>query len=194
MFVGAELGIFCRINKLFSEKFGWFGKTCYLCNMKLMDWLFLMMVVAVILIIVLVVRQWLKRRNEYALLCERVHLHKDRYTFLIDRKFRVKETNFYELNESIQDDQPYVLGNVLHCQNGCDEGLCGTGIECKTCPIRMVIKNAFKLKRDFDHVEATMHLYNGDHEVEQVDVRMDGELAYVGKEPYLLVIIRKKAN
>ena len=39
-----------------------------------------------------------------------------------------------------------------------------------------------------------MHLYNGNHKVEQVDVRMDGELVYVGKEPYLLVIIRKKAN
>lgn len=160
--------------------------------MKLIDWLFLMAIVAVVLIIVLEVRRLLKRRADYALLRERVHLHSDRYVFLIDRKFRVKETNFYELNEEIRDDQPYVLGNVLHCQNAIDEGLCGTGINCDSCPIRVVIKNAFKLKRDFDHVEAMMHLYDKNHKAVQADVRVDGELAYVGKEPYFLVKVRKK--
>ena len=104
----------------------------------------------------------------------------------------MKETNFYELNEEIRDDQPYVLGNVLHCQNAIDEGLCGTGINCDSCPIRVVIKNAFKLKRDFDHVEAIMYLYDKSHKAVQADVRVDGELAYVGKEPYFLVKVRKK--
>lgn len=160
--------------------------------MNLMDWIYLLAVVAMILIIVQVVRQWLRRRNDYALLCERVHLHSDRYVFLIDRKFRVKETNFYELNEDIQDDQPYVLGNVLHCQNAVDEGYCGTGISCNTCPIRMVIRNAFKQKRNFDHLEAVMHLYDANHKKKEVDVRVDGELVYVGKEPYFMVMVRKK--
>lgn len=125
------------------------------------------------------------------MLRERVHLHTDHYIFLIDRKFRVRGTNFYELNEEIRDDQPYVLGNVLHCQTAIDEGLCGTGINCDTCPIRMVIKNAFKMKRGFDHVEAVMNLYNKQHKVEQVDVIVDGELAFVGKVPYFLVRVRK---
>jgi hypothetical protein len=107
--------------------------------------------------------------------------------FLIDKKFRVKETNFYELNENIHDDQPYVLGNVLHCQEGCESGLCGTGIACSTCPIRMVIRNAFKLKRDFDQITATMHLYDENHQVRELDVKVSGRLAYVGNEPHLLV-------
>ena len=160
--------------------------------MNLMDWIYLIAFVAVAVTIVLVVRQWLKRRNDYALLRERVHLRTDRYTFLVDRNFRVKETNFYELNEDIQDDQPYVLGNVLHCQTAIDEGLCGTGINCDACPIRMVIKNAFKMRRDFDHVEAVMNLYDKQHKLEQVDVIVDGELVYVGKEPYFLVKVRKR--
>ena len=120
-----------------------------------------------------------------------MHQSTDHYFFLIDRKKRVKETNFYELNENIQDDQPYVLGNVLHCQNGCDSGLCGTGIDCETCPIRLVIKNAFKLKRGFDHVEAAMHLYDENRQVKVVNIIMDGELVYVGKEPHLLIQITK---
>ena len=162
--------------------------------MKLIDWLYLFLSVAVVLTIVQAVRQWLKRKADYALLRERVHQSTDHYSFLIDRKKRVKETNFYELNENIQDDQPYVLGNVLHCQNGCDSGLCGTGIDCETCPIRMVIKNAFKLKRDFDHVEASMRLYDEHHETKEMDVHLDGELVYVGKEPHLIVTARKTGS
>lgn len=172
--------IFCEIEK-----------RMYLCSMKQIDWLFLIAVVAVVVTIFLLAWHWLKRRDDYARLCERVHQHTDRYIFLIDRKFRVRETNFYELNEEVRDDQPYVLGNVLHCQTAIDEGLCGTGINCDTCPIRMVIKNAFKMKRGFDHVEAVMNLYNKQHKVEQVDVIVDGELAFVGKVPYFLVKVRK---
>ena len=158
--------------------------------MNMTYWIYLIAFVAV-LAIVLVVRVWLKRKNEYALLFERVHQQTEHYIFLIERKFRVKETNFYELNENIKDDQPYVLGNVLHCQTAIDEGLCGTGIDCNTCPIRMVINNAFKLKRNFDHVEAVMHLYDKDHKAILQDVRVDGELAFVGKEPFFLVKVRK---
>ena len=55
----------------------------------------------------------------------------------------------------------------------------------------MVVNNAFKLRRSFDHVEATMHLYDENHEMKKVDVSMDGELSYVGCEPYLLVKVRK---
>ena len=157
-----------------------------------MNWIYWIVIVAAVLALGWAVCRWYKRRADYALLSERVHNPQtDAYAFRIDRKFRVKETNFYELNENIEDDQPYVLGNVLHCQDGCESGLCGTGISCGTCPIRMVINNAFKLKRNFDHVEATMHLYDEHHEVKQVDVSMDGELVYVGHESHLLVKVRK---
>ena len=159
--------------------------------MKVINWIIFVCLVAVVLTLVQVVRQWLRRRRDYALLSERVHLQTDRYAFLIDRNLRVKESNFYELNEDIQDNQPYVLGNVLHCQTAIDEGLCGTGIDCDTCPIRMVIKNAFKLKRDFEHVEASMRLYDEHHETKEMDVRLDGNLVYVGKEPHLIVTARK---
>lgn len=156
-------------------------------------WIYLIAFVAV-LAIVLVVRVWLKRKNEYALLFERVHQQTEHYIFLIDRKFRVKETNFYELNKDLKDDQPYVLGNVLHCQTAIDEGLCGTGIDCNTCPIRMVIKNAFKLKRDFSQIEAMMHVRDKYQKTEQMDVIVDGELVNVGKEPYFLIKVRKNNN
>ena len=161
--------------------------------MNMTYWIYLIAFVAV-LAIVLVVRVWLKRKNEYALLFERVHQQTEHYIFLIDRKFRVKETNYYELNKDLKDDQPYVLGNVLHCQTAIDEGLCGTGIDCNTCPIRMVIKNAFKLKRDFSQIEAVMRVRDKYQKTEQMDVIVDGELVNVGKEPYFLIKVRKNNN
>ena len=161
-------------------------------NESNMNWIFWIIIAVAVLVIIQAIRQWRKKTADYALLSERVHyLQTNTYAFMIDRNFKVKETNFYELNENIKDDQPYVLGNVLHCQDGCDSGLCGTGISCGTCPIRMVVNNAFKLRRSFDHVEATMHLYDANHEVKQENVIMDGELVYVGREPHLLVKVRK---
>ena len=160
--------------------------------MILNDSVYLIALAALAAVIGVLLWQWLKRRGDYARLRDRVHRCTDGYAFLIDRRFRVRETNYYELNQEVAVDQPYVLGNVLHCQEGCESGLCGTGISCKTCPIRLVIKNAFKLKRNFDHVEATMHLYDVNHEVAQVDVSVDGELVCIGREPHMVVKVKKK--
>ena len=158
--------------------------------MKPIDWLYIIILLGVVLTAVQLLRQWLKKRHDSAMLRERVHQQKDRYAFLIDRKLRVKETNFYELNDAIEDDQPYVLGNVLHCQEGCESGLCGTGISCEECPIRLVLRNAFKLRRDFADIAATMQTYDAAHQVQETDVIVDGKLVYVGKEPLLLVTVK----
>jgi hypothetical protein len=145
---------------------------------------------AVLAVIVAVgVKMW-KRQRDYAALKDLVHGATDVYTFLIDSKHRVRETNFYELNEASADDQPDVLGNVIHCQSACDSGLCGTGIACQECPIRLVIKNAFKLKRDFDGIVATMQLYDADHQLKETNVIVDGKLVYIGKEPHLLITLK----
>ena len=130
-----------------------------------------------------------KTKNDYSLWADAVHQEQDCFAFLIDKDFNVKETNFYELNEFVKDDQPYVLGNVLHCQNGCDSGLCGTGIACETCPIRLIIRNSFRQKRDFNSVEATMSLYDANHEAQQVNVKVDGKLVYIGRKPHLVVSV-----
>ena len=152
---------------------------------------YIIILIAIILIAVPVVRKALWSRRDYAELREMVHKERSKFIFLIDKKFRVKETNFYELNENIKDDQPYVLGNVMHCQNGCESGLCGTGLGCDECPIRLIVNNSFKLKRDFDNLTATMHLYDANHVVREVDVIADGKLVYIGSEPHIIVNVRK---
>ena len=142
------------------------------------------------IILVPIVRNWLKAKRDTAAAHQIVHEDKGRYAFLIDSHFRVKDTNFYELNPELNDGQPEVLGNVLHCKNGCDSGLCGTGIACQTCPVRMILKNSFHLRRNFEGVESTMKFYDKNHEEREVDVTVDGQLFYLGYKPHFIVNVK----
>lgn len=153
-------------------------------------------IIALILILFItlvpLVKNWRKQKRDYEALRIKVHKTFDKYCFLIDKKLRVKETNYYEIHKDLSDDQPHVLGNVFHCQTACDTGLCGTGIACSTCPIRMVLNNGFKHHRDFNDISATMHLYNAKHEVKDVDVKVDGHFTYIGRTPHCLITVHKQ--
>ena len=155
-----------------------------------MVYLFILLVMMLLLMIVAAVVVFHRRqeaKHRYASLSERVHSTKSKFSFLIDQDFQVKETNFYDLNTHLKDDQPHVLGNVLRCQSGCDAGLCGTGMTCNTCPIRIVIRNSFKQKRDFSGLSAVMNLYGDNYEVQAINVRLDGKHVLIGKEPHFVV-------
>lgn len=156
--------------------------------------IYLLLILVVLLIFLPFVSRIMKSRRDLAEVREVVHNEKGNYVFLIDRKFHVKETNFYELNEDIDDNQPYVLGNVLRCQNACDSGLCGTGLGCNECPIRLIVKNGFKLKRNFGNISAKMHLYDGEHQIREVNVEASGQLKYIGYEPHFLISVSEANN
>lgn len=152
--------------------------------------LFLLLILLVVM--VPLVKSWRKQKREYEALRVEVHKIFDRYSFLVDKDLRVKETNYYDIHKDLLDDKPRVLGNVIHCQTACDSGLCGTGIACSTCPIRLVLKNGFKHRRDFNDISATMHLYNAKHEVKDVDVKVDGRFTTIGRNPHFLVTVHKQ--
>lgn len=152
--------------------------------------LFLLLILLVVM--VPLVKSGRKQKREYEALRVEVHKIFDRYSFLVDKDLRVKETNYYDIHKDLLDDKPRVLGNVIHCQTACDSGLCGTGIACSTCPIRLVLKNGFKHRRDFNDISATMHLYNAKHEVKDVDVKVDGRFTTIGRNPHFLVTVHKQ--
>lgn len=152
--------------------------------------LFLLLILLVVM--VPLVKSGRKQKREYEALRVEVHKIFDRYSFLVDKDLRVKETNYYDIHKDLLDNKPRVLGNVIHCQTACDSGLCGTGIACSTCPIRLVLKNGFKHRRDFNDISATMHLYNAKHEVKDVDVKVDGRFTTIGCTPHFLVTVHKQ--
>ena len=157
-----------------------------------MTYYILFLLLILLIVMVPLVKSWRKQKREYEALRIEVHKIFDRYSFLVDKDLRVKETNYYDIHKDLLDDKPRVLGNVIHCQTACDSGLCGTGIACSTCPIRLVLKNGFKHRRDFNDISATMHLYNAKHEVKDVDVKVDGRFTTIGRTPHFLVTVHKQ--
>lgn len=157
-----------------------------------MTYYILILLLILLIVMVPLVKSWRKQKREYEALRVEVHKIFDRYSFLVDKDLRVKETNYYDIHKDLLDDKPRVLGNVIHCQTACDSGLCGTGIACSTCPIRLVLKNGFKHRRDFNEISATMHLYNAKHEVKDVDVKVDGRFTTIGRNPHFLVTVHKQ--
>jgi len=157
-----------------------------------MTYYILFLLLILLIVMVPLVKSWRKQKREYEALRVEVHKIFDRYSFLVDKDLRVKETNYYDIHKDLLDDKPRVLGNVIHCQTACDSGLCGTGIACSTCPIRLVLKNGFKHRRDFNDISATMHLYNAKHEVKDVDVKVDGRFTTIGRTPHFLVTVHKQ--
>ena len=157
-----------------------------------MTYYILILLLILLIVMVPLVKSWRKQKREYEVLRVEVHKIFDRYSFLVDKDLRVKETNYYDIHKDLLDDKPRVLGNVIHCQTACDSGLCGTGIACSTCPIRLVLKNGFKHRRDFNDISATMHLYNAKHEVKDVDVKVDGRFTTIGRNPHFLVTVHKQ--
>ena len=132
-------------------------------------------IVAVALIIMM--RNNVTQRKDLLRLRQEIEKEKERLAFLINNNFEVKDTNYYHLMTKMKDDQPNILGNVLHCTNGCDAGLCGTGDACKTCPVRLVIRNSFEQRRDFEKVEAKMSLYDENHNRQEVGVAQEDCMA-----------------
>ena len=157
-----------------------------------MTYYILILLLILLIVMVPLVKSGRKQKREYEALRVEVHKIFDRYSFLVDKDLRVKETNYYDIHKDLLDDKPRVLGNVIHCQTACDSGLCGTGIACSTCPIRLVLKNGFKHRRDFNDISATMHLYNAKHEVKDVDVKVDGRFTTIGRNPHFLVTVHKQ--
>lgn len=148
---------------------------------------FTALTLAVVLLIV--VRDFCKLKRDYRRLSRQVHGEQEKLAFLINKNFEVKETNYFAINTHMKDNQPRILGNVMHCKNGTDAGYCGMGAACQNCPVRYVIKNSFQQRRDFTNIEATMTLYDEHHKAVETDIMADGQLAYVNHTPYMIIKI-----
>ena len=155
----------------------------------MMIYLILIVAVAILIALLILLRGFYKLRSDFSRFRKQINEWSDDYVFLINKDFVVKDTNYYDIHKDQQKDQPQLLGNVLRCKNGCDSGMCGTGFACQTCPVRLVIKNSFKNNRDFNQVEATMNLYDKEHNVHEVDVLVNGELVYAYSQPYMMVSV-----
>lgn len=154
-----------------------------------MTYLLIITAVAAVVALAIAVRDRYELKRKYRRFAEDIRRKSDDYVFLINPELKVQDSNYHALRPQMSDDGPHYLGNVLHCKNGCDSGLCGSSSLCTSCPVRYVIKNSFRDRRDFSNVEATMELYDEKHDVQSVDVTVSGELVYALSRPYMMVSV-----
>lgn len=112
------------------------------------------------------------------------------YVFLINRDLEVEKTNYYSLNNIPQRPKTRILGNVLQCKTACEAGQCGTGEECKSCPVRFVINKSFQRSRGFQSLEVGMQLYDENKGITDVDISIDGRFVKNGGEPYMVLNVK----
>ena len=113
----------------------------------------------------------------------------DDYAFLVNRDFEVQQTNF-PVQQRLRQDEPRVLGNVLHCRNAEDAGRCGEHVQCGKCPVRFTINKAFERREDFSHLEACMELYDAKERVVDVDVQVGGRYVSLEDKDHMVVNVR----
>ncbi len=114
------------------------------------------------------------------------------YILLITDDFIVRRTNFYALS-----DQPEPqnlnkrVGELFSCKNALDAAGCGTHELCAECPVRNAITKAFKGKKSFSGVEASLTFYTSENKDTSVDCEVQVAGAYLdidGKGEILLTV------
>jgi len=147
-------------------------------------------VLVALLVLYIIVRDVLHTRRDRQQLHREIHDSEEGYAFLINQKLEVVDTNYYNMNPGVEKQPPYLLGNVLRCQTGTDCGTCGTGFSCKTCPVRYVLTNAFKQKRDVVDVPTTMRLYDIAHVSHTVNVLLNAHIVTLGAKPHMMLKVK----
>lgn len=116
--------------------------------------------------------QWYKTRRFKSTNCriaEFVFRNVDAYVLLIDNNLNVLKTNYYIRHHRQEDDPLPKLGNLLHCKNGTDAGVCGGHALCASCPLRQAIVTGFLEKSNFTKLETTLVIYTSDQPGQAVE-------------------------
>jgi hypothetical protein len=116
--------------------------------------------------------------------------HQKDYTFLVNDDFVVKETNYYASHPHKTENEPTVLGNVLHCKNAIEAGQCGEADDCRKCPLRFVIGKAFEHEKSFSGLEACMEVYDQQQKPVDMDVQVDGRYVKIDRKKHMVVNVR----
>lgn len=111
------------------------------------------------------------------------------YILLIDKDFVVQRTNYYTLTSIEDRGEKKKVGNLLMCTNALSSGGCGNSSLCSNCPVRRAIKTAFKEKRDFNNLSASLKLLVSTTETIQFDALISGSYLILNKQEYLLLTI-----
>lgn len=114
--------------------------------------------------------------------------HIKSYILVIDRDFTVEKTNYYTVTNTPVPGEPKKVGELINCVNSIAKG-CGNGELCQTCPIRQAITEAFRSKKDFSNLEATVSLRLSEKKNLKCNVSVSGSYMNLQNRPEMLITI-----
>lgn len=112
------------------------------------------------------------------------------FVLLIDEDLKVLRTNYYHLTRTPKGTEEKKVGDLLKCSNALSaQGGCGTHSYCDSCPIRKTIRQAFKEKKSFANLEATLNIKDSDSKQTRCDTLISGSYFIVNEVPNIVLTI-----
>ena len=116
------------------------------------------------------------------------HIHA--YVLVIDSDFKVLKTNYYDLTHLSPDGKEKRVGDLLQCRNALSaKGGCGTHAFCQECPVRGVIENAFRQKKEFTDLQSSLNIAIDEHEFVKCDVMISGVFMTLDSEERMVLTV-----
>ncbi len=112
------------------------------------------------------------------------------YFFLIDKKRRVKKTNYFAVNGLKQPKKEVCFGEIMDCKWAWEGGGCGFSEECKLCPVRNRIGETFENKNKFSDLEFVMNLYTTSSKKGPYNIMLSGVYLNLDKGEFVLLTVQ----
>lgn len=112
------------------------------------------------------------------------------FILLIDNDFKVLKTNYYQQTGTRKGLGEKRVGDLLQCRNALSaEGGCGTHSYCGSCPVRLAIRQAFKQRRGFTNLEATLNVVTSENQSVECEAVISGAYLLLNEEENMVLTV-----
>ena len=112
------------------------------------------------------------------------------FILLINNDFKVLKTNYYQQTGTRKGPEEKRVGDLLQCCNALSaEGGCGTHVYCGSCPIRQAIRQAFKQRRGFTNLEATLNMVTSENQTVACEAVISGSYFLLNEEENMVLTV-----
>lgn len=112
------------------------------------------------------------------------------YILLIDNDFKVLKTNYYQKTGTKKGLEDKRVGDLLQCHNALSApNGCGTHQLCSACPVRAAIRQAFKQRKNFTDLEATLNIAISENETVACNVVISGSFFLLDRKENMVLTV-----
>ncbi|HJD75455.1 MAG TPA: HAMP domain-containing histidine kinase [Bacteroides reticulotermitis] len=112
------------------------------------------------------------------------------YILLIDKDLKVLKTNYYQLTSTRKGLEEKRVGDLLKCHNALSsENGCGSHTYCSSCTIRNTIQKAFKQRRHFNELAASLTIETSANKTIECETLISGSYFLLDGEENIVLTV-----